>query len=72
MTVITDSDVMMAAFLPRIHMVLHDVAIDAGLWVIAEVTRTLSVPKRKCAYPNKNSNQDGENRQAAMPKLSSS
>jgi len=43
MTVVADRDVVMTALLPRIKMGLHDVTVDAGLWLVAQVAGTVAV-----------------------------
>ncbi len=41
--IIADRDVLMTALHPRIMVVLHHVAVDAGLRIVAQVTRTFAV-----------------------------
>jgi|GEM_PF-4443844 len=41
----------MARHLPGVIVLLHDVAIHAGLWVAGEIGGTFGVMKRKDAQP---------------------
>ena len=57
MAVVADRHVVVAAFLPRVHVVLHDVAIDARLRVIAEVAGAFAVSKGERAHSGQNAEQ---------------
>ena len=46
-TVVANGDVMMAALLPGIHVVLHHVTIDAGFRIVAQITGPFAISKRK-------------------------
>ncbi len=59
-TVIASCRVVVTALLPRVKMILHDVAVCAGLWVVAEVACPFAVAKRERAYASENSQQHGE------------
>lgn len=56
--IIADGDVPMAGILPRIVVVLHDVAIGARQRIVAQVTRTLTVAEREHADAPKDSQHD--------------
>jgi len=47
--IVADGDMVVAALLPRIHVVLHDVTVHARLRIIAQVTGTVAVAKRERA-----------------------
>lgn len=49
-TVVAYGDMMVTALLPRIHMALHHVTVNARLRVVAEVTGTFAIAERKRAY----------------------
>jgi hypothetical protein len=60
MTIVTHRDVMVAAFLPRVQVFLHRVAVHAGIGVVAEITGTLAVSERERAYPSEQSQEHRE------------
>lgn len=51
--VVANGDVVMAALLPRIHMILHHMTVDAGLWIVAHVAGTLAISEREHTDPRK-------------------
>lgn len=51
MAIVADGDVMMAALLPGIKMVLHHVAVGARLGIVTEVTGSLTVSERERTDP---------------------
>ena len=59
-TVVANGNVVMTALLPRIHVVLHDVTVDAGLGIIAEVAGPFSVPESERADTREQSKRHGE------------
>lgn len=58
--VIANRDRVVAAVLPRIHGVVHDVAIDAGLGIIAQVTGTFCIDKRIDTQADEHPGRDGQ------------
>lgn len=49
MTVVADRHMVMAGLLPRVHMILHHMAVHAALRIVAQVTGSLTIAKRKHA-----------------------
>jgi hypothetical protein len=47
MTVVTDCNVTVARILPRVIVSLHDMAIRARRWIVAEITPTFAVTECK-------------------------
>jgi len=58
MAIVADGNTLMRRFLPRIEMILHDMAIGARLRVIAEVAGALSVTEREYAKAEQNAAHD--------------
>lgn len=61
MAVIADRHRAMSRLHPSTVVVLHDMAIGTGVWVIRQVRVTLRVNKRIESEPDRQSNQDSEN-----------
>lgn len=55
MAIIADRHVMMARLLPSLVMVLHDMAIRAGLRLISEIAGSLPVSEREGSHATRNS-----------------
>ncbi|QDS94159.1 hypothetical protein FF011L_29370 [Roseimaritima multifibrata] len=49
MAVVANRDMMMTALLPRIHVVLHDMAIHTGLWVVAQIAGSVAISESEHA-----------------------
>lgn len=69
MAIVTDRDMMVATCLPRVHMLLHDMTIDASIRIVAQVTRTASVSKRKCSDAHQDTDEDGKDRTSDTPSV---
>jgi len=52
--IVADGDMMVAALLPGIHVVLHHMAIHTRLRIVAQVAGPLTIAKRKRTNPGKN------------------
>ena len=59
MAVVANGDMLMAGILPGIEVVLHHVAIDAGLRIVAEVAGALAVAKGERAHATERAQQNG-------------
>jgi hypothetical protein len=59
--VVADRNALVTGVLPRVEMILHDVAIRTARWIVAEVTRAFSIPKSKQAESAQHAQQHGEN-----------
>lgn len=59
-TVVTRGDVPVAGIEPRVVMALHDMAIRAGGWVVAQVGRAVTVPKSEYAQTNRKTQAAGQ------------
>ena len=55
MAIVADGDMMMAALLPGIKMVLHHVAVGTRLGIVTKVTGSLAVSERERTDPRKKS-----------------
>ena len=57
MAIVADRDMMVAGVLPRIEMLLHRVAIDTRLRIVAEVAGALAIAECERAKPKQNAYQ---------------
>ncbi len=60
MTINTCGRRMVAGLLPRVILWRHDVTVDAGFWIRAEVGESLRILEGKDTKPRKNPQQDGQ------------
>lgn len=61
MAIVADGNMVVAGMLPRIKMVLHDVAIDARLRIITQITGTFAIAKGKRSQAEQRAEKCGEN-----------
>ena len=62
MAVVTDRNVVMAGFLPGIVRLLHHMTVDAGLGIVAEITRPFTVAKGERSEAKNHSQEDRKER----------
>lgn len=46
-TVVANRHMVMAAILPGIHVLLHDVTVDTRFRIVAQIARAFAIPKRE-------------------------
>lgn len=63
-TVVADGDVVMTAFLPGIHVVLHHMAVHARLRVVAQVAGAFAVAECEGANAGEQAEENGEDDRA--------
>ena len=69
MAIVANRHVTVAGAHPRIKMLLHDVAIDTGVGVIAEIAGPFSVAEGERTQPPENAQHDGQYaREQAAPR----
>src|SRR5210317_583435 len=60
MTIDTNGYCMVARFLPRVVLRLHDMAVDTNLGIVAEIGQTFRIQKGIRANPQEDADRDGQ------------
>lgn len=65
MAIVANGDMLVAGMLPGVEVILHDMAISAAGWIVAQITGSLAVPEREGAdaaeHPDHNSQDERRN-----------